>query len=111
VELWARNCPVILPKFRLPCKFWDLLRAVNLRHGTDGFTSPPKEGVLRIFFNHKYTGKQIAEYNPVPHKILEGHNPGVPTFYMENNFVCLNSFLVHHLRYDKSLHQPSLILP
>jgi len=22
----------------------------NLRHGTDGFTSPPKEGVLRIFF-------------------------------------------------------------
>jgi hypothetical protein len=23
-----------------------LLHAVNLRHGTDGFTSPPKEGVL-----------------------------------------------------------------
>ena len=29
--------------------FRDLLHAVNLRHGTDGFTSPPKEGVLRIF--------------------------------------------------------------
>ena len=28
--------------------FRDLLHAVN-RHGTDGFTSPPKEGVLRIF--------------------------------------------------------------
>ena len=28
----------------------DLLHAANLRHGTDGFTSPPKEGVLRIFF-------------------------------------------------------------
>jgi len=27
----------------------DLLHAANLRHGTDGFTSPPKEGVLRIF--------------------------------------------------------------
>jgi hypothetical protein len=26
------------------------LRAADLRHGTDGFTSPPKEGVLRIFF-------------------------------------------------------------
>jgi hypothetical protein len=26
-----------------------LLHAVNLRHGTDGFTSPPKEVVLRIF--------------------------------------------------------------
>jgi hypothetical protein len=25
-----------------------LLHAVNLRHGTDSFTSPPKEGVLRI---------------------------------------------------------------
>ena len=29
--------------------FRDLLHAENLRHGTDGFTSPPKEGVLRIF--------------------------------------------------------------
>ena len=37
-------CPVILPKFRLPRKFRDLLHAANLRHGTDGFTSPPKEG-------------------------------------------------------------------
>ena len=27
----------------------DLLHAVKLRHGTEGFTSPPKEGVLRIF--------------------------------------------------------------
>jgi hypothetical protein len=25
-----------------------LLHAVNLRHGTDGFTSPPKKGMLRI---------------------------------------------------------------
>jgi hypothetical protein len=25
-----------------------LYHAVNLQHGTDGFTSPPKEGVLRI---------------------------------------------------------------
>ena len=40
---------VILPKFRLPRKFRDLLHAANLRHGTDGFSSPPKEGVLRIF--------------------------------------------------------------
>ena len=29
--------------------FRDLLHAVNLRHGTNGFTSLPKEGVLRIF--------------------------------------------------------------
>jgi len=24
-----------------------------MRHGTEGFTSPPKEGVLRIFFRPK----------------------------------------------------------
>ena len=29
--------------------FRDLLHAIKLRHGTDGLTSPPKEGVLRIF--------------------------------------------------------------
>jgi len=29
--------------------FRDLLHAVKLRHGTDGFTSPPKKGVLRNF--------------------------------------------------------------
>ena len=51
-ERWncgRESCPVILPKFRLPRKFRDLLHAANLRHGTDGFTSPPKEGVLRTF--------------------------------------------------------------
>ena len=47
---WRGRCPVILPKFRLPLKFRDLLHATNLRHCTDGFISPPKEGVLRIFF-------------------------------------------------------------
>jgi hypothetical protein len=30
--------------------FSDLLHAVKLRHGTDGFISLPMEGVLRIFF-------------------------------------------------------------
>ena len=29
--------------------FRDLLHAANLRHGTNGFTSPPKEGILRNF--------------------------------------------------------------
>jgi hypothetical protein len=33
--------------------FTDLLHAANLQHGTDGFTSPPKEGMLRIFFTLK----------------------------------------------------------
>jgi len=37
----------------LPHNSRDLLHAENLRHGTDGFTSPPKEGVLRIFSSLK----------------------------------------------------------
>jgi len=44
----------ISSRIRLPRNSRDLLRAANLRHGTDGFTSPPKEGVLRIFLKHKY---------------------------------------------------------
>ena len=47
---WTRNGRWILPEnARLPLTFRDLLHSVNLRHGTDGFTSPSKEGVLRIF--------------------------------------------------------------
>ena len=38
-------------KLRLPrIHFRVLLHASNVRHGTNGFTSLPKEGVLRIFF-------------------------------------------------------------
>jgi hypothetical protein len=40
-------CLVILPKWCLFTPFRDLLHAANLRHGTDGFTSPPKEGMLK----------------------------------------------------------------
>ena len=53
VELWARSCREFCRKWRLPRHFWVLLHAVNLRHGTDGFTSPPKEGALRIFSHKK----------------------------------------------------------
>jgi len=38
----------ISSRIRLPRNSRDLLHAANLRHGTHGFTSPPKEGVLRI---------------------------------------------------------------
>jgi hypothetical protein len=41
VKLWARkNRREFCRKWRLPRHFWVLLHAVNLRHGTDGFTSP-----------------------------------------------------------------------
>ena len=48
--MWARNGRWILPKMAdFHVAFRNLLHAVNLRHGTDGFTSRRKEGVLRIF--------------------------------------------------------------
>jgi hypothetical protein len=50
VELWARILSGNLAGMTTFTPFRDLLHAANLRHGTDGFTSPPKEGVLRIFF-------------------------------------------------------------
>ena len=40
----------ISSRIRLPRNSRDLLHAANLRHVTDSFTSPPKEGVLKIFF-------------------------------------------------------------
>ena len=56
VEIWARNCREFCRKWRLTRHFCVLLHAVNLRHGTDGFTSPPKEGALRIFSPEKSDG-------------------------------------------------------
>jgi hypothetical protein len=50
VELTGGN---VIREFCLNSDFYvtfrDLLHAQNLRHGPDGFTSPPKEGGLGIF--------------------------------------------------------------
>jgi len=51
VELWARNVREFCLNADLHFTFRDLLHAVKIRHGADGSTSPPKEGVLRIFFS------------------------------------------------------------
>jgi len=50
VELWARNVRKFCLNAEFHVTFRDLLHAVKLQHGTEGFTSPPREGVLRIFF-------------------------------------------------------------
>jgi hypothetical protein len=49
VKLWARNVLEFCLNADFHVTFRDLLHAVKLRHGTGGFTSPPKEGVLRNF--------------------------------------------------------------
>jgi hypothetical protein len=50
LELWERmvsgNFAEMTPFLRHLGIF---LHAADLRHETDGFTSPPKEGMLRIF--------------------------------------------------------------
>jgi hypothetical protein len=50
---WNCGCEMLsgnFAKMTTSTPFRDLLHAANLWHGTDGFTSPPKEGVLRIFY-------------------------------------------------------------
>jgi hypothetical protein len=44
---------VLLTTCNFHGKCTDLLHAAKLRHGTDGFTSPPKEGMLKIFIARK----------------------------------------------------------
>jgi len=76
VELSARNCREFCRKWRLSRHFWVLLHAVNLRQETDGFTSPPKEGALRVFSSEKIRrvwtrelGYQRPARLPLDHRI------------------------------------------
>jgi hypothetical protein len=54
-----------------------LLHAINLRHGTDGFTSPPKEVVLWIFITLKIhrprPGLNPQTLGPVASTLLLDH--------------------------------------
>ena len=73
----------ISPRIRFPHNSRDLLHAANLRQGTDGFTSPPKEGVLWIFSPLK-----IRRLRP-------GLNPRIsPCIY---NQICAITKLKHKL--------------
>jgi hypothetical protein len=50
LELRGRESwPIILPKCTTSTSLLDSFTCRKARHGTDGFTSSPKEGVLRIF--------------------------------------------------------------
>jgi hypothetical protein len=48
-EKWPR----MLPKVTTSASLLGSFTCRKARHGTDDFTSPPKEGVLRIFFRPK----------------------------------------------------------
>ena len=62
-ELWARMLSGNFAEMTTSTPFGDLLHAANLRHGTDGFTSPPKEDVLRIF-SHLKNRRLRPGFNP-----------------------------------------------
>jgi hypothetical protein len=51
-EKWPRNLPKVATSTSLLGSF----TCRKTRHGTDGFTSPPKEGVLMIFSPEKSEG-------------------------------------------------------
>jgi hypothetical protein len=51
-EKWPRILPKVAASTSLLCSF----TCCKARHGTDGFTSPPKEDVLRIFSPKKSDG-------------------------------------------------------
>ena len=117
-ERWncgREKCPVILPKFRLPLKFMDLLHVANLRHGTDVFTSPPKEGLMRIFrpknptasagfepVNLDTTGQHATPIPPKPHyqlmltKCSFHCHPSI--IYYGNNFIRSSLLYIHFFR-------------
>ena len=84
MELWARK---VVRQFSLHDAsiraIRDLLHAANLRHGTDGFTSPPKEGVLRMFFALK-NPTALAGFEPANLGTKDQHTtPRPPKVYME----------------------------
>ena len=54
VEIWARICQEFCRKVATSTSLLGSFTCRKfLRHGTDGFTSPPKEGALRIFSSEK----------------------------------------------------------
>jgi hypothetical protein len=52
----CEKCPRILPKVATSTSLLGSFTCRKARHGPDGFTSPPKEGVLRIFSPEKSGG-------------------------------------------------------
>jgi hypothetical protein len=61
-KTWVRNDRWILPTGTTSSIHARkvFLHAVNVRHGTDGFTSPQKEVVLRIFIILKYPSPSVG---------------------------------------------------
>ena len=77
-------------------QFRDLFHAANLRHGTDGFSSPPKEGVLRIFSPLKIRRLRPG-LNPRTW-VLKASTLPLDHIYCKKNRILINTYeLTRHL--------------
>ena len=89
-----------MPDFHVT--FRDLLHAVNLRHGTNGFTSLPKEGVLRIL-------RKPVNPTPVESLLTQPNHEEVFTKFSPRNklqkFTAFCLRFIHNCRYKKSCFQ------
>ena len=79
--------------------FRDLLHPANLRHGTGSFTSPPKEGVLRISFTLKNptasTGFEPANFGTKgQHATPRPPKPSMFVYERKNKVGNLRKFVV-----------------
>ena len=90
-----------MPDFHVT--FMDLLHAVNLRHGTKGFNSAPKEGVLRIFFFALKNPTASAGFEPrelgcqMPARYLQTTEAAIPSFYsMQDVPLFFDVFVILH---------------
>ena len=84
----------------------NLLHAANLRHGTDGFTSSPKEGVLTIFsssasvrFEPANLGTKGQHATPRPPKPLS-----CIKIINNINYYMLHANLLMHSEFPLSFH-------
>jgi hypothetical protein len=77
VELWARILSGNFAEMTTSTPFRDLLHAANLRHGTDGFTYPPKEGyyiyiyIYIYIFIHTYKKHWHFEYSSAMSHVIK----------------------------------------
>ena len=83
MELWARNGGTFCLNVDFHATFRVLLHAVKLRHGTDGFTSPPKEGV------HSYI--TLTKENV---RLIKGVASALPLLFWPLEHSFLKAFLI-----------------
>ena len=98
-ELWARMLSGISAEMTTSTPFRDLLHPANLRHGTGSFTSPPKEGVLRISFTLKNptasTGFEPANFGTKgQHATPRPPKPSMFVYERKNKVGNLRKFVV-----------------